>query len=118
MPRPKKDRHICQLPANTVFAPAENSKGEIILTLDEYEVLRLIDQVGMTQERCAVQMQVARTTITGIYNSARHKVATALVDGLTLVISGGEVNLCDNSESCCLQKCGSEQCISCTPNRK
>lgn len=45
--------------------------------IDEYEVIRLIDWVGLTQEECAAQINVARTTVTGIYNSARHKLADA-----------------------------------------
>ena len=39
--------------------------------------IRLIDWVGLTQEQCAAQINVARTTVTGIYDSARHKLADA-----------------------------------------
>ena len=116
MPRPKKDRHICQMPENTGFAPLGESRGEITMTLDEYEVVRLIDMVGMRQERCAAQMQVARSTVTGIYESARKKIARALVEGLTLTIEGGDVNLCHNSEICTHQ-CGMDDCLECASQK-
>lgn len=41
------------------------------LSLDEYETLRLIDFLGQTQEECARQMEVARTTVQSMYDSAR-----------------------------------------------
>ena len=41
------------------------------MTVDEYEAIRLIDLLGFTQEECAKQMSVARTTVQGIYAEAR-----------------------------------------------
>lgn len=46
-------------------------------------------------------MQVARTTVQMIYNSARKKLAAALVDGLPLRIEGGSYQLCDGKEEAC-----------------
>ncbi len=59
------------------------------MTVDEYETLRLLDDEGLTQEACAARMNVARTTVTAIYDSARKKVAEALVHGKRLLITGG-----------------------------
>lgn len=46
-------------------------------------------------------MQVARTTVQMIYNSARKKLAEALVNGLPLRIEGGAYQLCDGNEKAC-----------------
>ena len=59
------------------------------MTVDEFEALRLLDDVGLTQEACANRMHIARTTVTAIYDSARKKVADALVYGKRLLITGG-----------------------------
>ena len=68
--------------------------------IDEYEVIRLIDWVGLTQEQCAAQINVARTTVTGIYDSARRKLADALIHGKRLVIEGGHIQACERSGTC------------------
>ena len=59
------------------------------MTVDEYEAVRLLDLQGLTQEACAGRMNIARTTVTAIYNSARKKMADALVNGKRLMIAGG-----------------------------
>ncbi len=68
------------------------------MTLDEFETLRLIDYMGVTQKKCAEEMEVARTTVTAIYDSARKKVADCLVNGKQLVISGGNYRLGENHD--------------------
>ncbi len=94
MPRPPRCRNICSLPEFWSFSAEEDCTGEIIkLTLDELETIRLLDKEQLTQEECALQMNVARTTVTAIYESARHKLASALLDGKRLVISGGSWQL-------------------------
>ena len=71
------------------------------MTVDEYEAIRLIDKQGFSQEECSNYMQVARTTVQSIYNSARKKLADALVDGLSIRIEGGDFQLCDGNEDHC-----------------
>ena len=90
MPRPVRCRRIAHLPLYRSFSPDDITPVEQVrMTVDEFEALRLLDEEGLTQEACAVRMNVARTTITAIYESARHKVADALVNGKRLLIAGG-----------------------------
>lgn len=90
MPRPKRCRKICSYPDYWSFAPEEIIVDETTpLTLDEFETLRLIDYQKMTQEECAAAMGVSRTTVTGIYERARFKLADAMVNGKRIRITGG-----------------------------
>ena len=44
MPRPPRCRRICGAPQVDTFIPGGSADGEpIVLTLDEYEVIRLVD---------------------------------------------------------------------------
>ena len=64
MSRPLKKRRIGGLPPCTHFVPQEATEApEVIISLEEYECIRLLDYLGMTQEECAKQMGVARTKI-------------------------------------------------------
>ena len=103
MPRPMKCRKVCRLPRTQEFSPANaDFAGQpVILTVDEFETLRLIDKEGLFQEACGAYMNIARTTVQQIYTSARKKLADALVDGLPLRIEGGNYRLCDGKEAHC-----------------
>ena len=104
MPRPRKCRRVCCMPKyNEFIAPQTHceSKEPIILSVDEYEAIRLIDKEGYSQEECSAYMNVARTTVQQIYTSARRKLATVLVDGCPLKIEGGNYQLCDGDDVCC-----------------
>ena len=90
MARPVRCRRSAQMPGYRSFSPDDVPAAEIIrMTVDEYEALRLLDDEGLTQEACAAQMNIARTTVTAIYDSARKKIADALVHGKRLLITGG-----------------------------
>ena len=90
MPRPVRCRRIGQLPVYRSFSPDDTAATEnVLMTVDEFEAFRLLDHEGLTQEACAARMNIARTTVTAIYESARKKVADALVNGKRLLISGG-----------------------------
>ena len=103
MPRPKKCRSVCRLPQTISFSPEGLSefKEAVILTVEEYETIRLIDKEGLSQEQCSERMQVARTTVQQIYADARKKLADVLVEGLPLRIQGGDYRLCSGGRRAC-----------------
>ena len=94
MPRPNKPKCVQKLPICQTYYPAgkENSCHEIVLSVEEYETLRLLDYQGMTQAQCARQMGIARATVQSLYTEARKKTARFLVEGAGLCIRGG--NFC------------------------
>ena len=79
MPRKPRCRWIDGYPDHWEFSPEEvNNEEPIVMSLDEFETIRLLDREGLTQEQCAERMGVARTTVTAIYESARRKTAAEL----------------------------------------
>ena len=111
MARPVRCRRICFEPKYDSFAPygAENME-QILLTVDEFEAVRLIDYEKRTHEQCAKQMGISRTTVTEMYEKARTKIADCIVNGKMLCISGGNYALCDGSAwRCCGKKCGRKE---------
>ena len=106
MPRPQRRRRICREPEYAAFYPEGVAAGEEVrLTCDEFETIRLVDLMGLTHEQCARRMDISRTTATEVYESARKKIAQALVGGQTLTITGGSYRLC-RGEGCCGESCG------------
>ena len=96
MVRPKRCRRVASLPGSSLFKPAgipACSLGEVVLAVDEYEALRLADYEALYQEQAAERMSVSRQTFGRIVETARKKVAQALVEGLVLRIEGGEVKM-------------------------
>ena len=115
MARPQKSRRICNIPGVIRYGPApfagpranpSSLQNAVILTVDEYEVLRLVDYEGLTHSACASQMNISRTTATEICESARKKVAEAIVCGKDLIIEGGSWELCKGGrDDCFLDSC-------------
>lgn len=107
MARPVKQRRICELPKYIEFVSCGRREAEEInMTIDEYETIRLIDYMGLSQDECSIQMNVARTTVQSIYDTARRKLSDYLVNGKRLKIDGGTYQLCPKAEGCCGKSCG------------
>lgn len=104
MPRPRKWRKVCCLPDSTRFGPLDPKSSQdrfVYMTVEEYESIRLIDLEELTQEACADQMNIARTTVQRIYTDARRKIAESLVLGKILRIEGGDYQLCEGYGNSC-----------------
>ena len=96
MSRPNKPKKVGRLPQCAVYYSGmqQECPYEIILSVEEYETIRLIDYMGMTQEECARQMEVGRATVQILYTEARKKLARFLVEASRLRIRGGNYDVC------------------------
>jgi predicted DNA-binding protein (UPF0251 family)/predicted Fe-Mo cluster-binding NifX family protein len=96
MPRTTKCRKIYGFPDYYSFIPEEADVSRIetiTLSLDEFETIRLLDHEGLNQKECAARMGVARTTVTSMYESARKKLISTIVEGKRLCIAGGNIKI-------------------------
>ena len=99
MPRPKCRRNICGIPDKNYFKPRgipTVDLEEVVLTLDEFEAIRLADYEQMYQEEAADKMNISRQTFGRIIDAAHKKIADVLINGKALKIEGGEVTLNEN----------------------
>jgi uncharacterized protein len=102
MPRPPCSRRIAGEPGAAVFKPVGIpviELEEVVMALDEFEALRLADLDGLYQDVIALRMGISRPTVGRILESARRKVADALVHGKALRIDGGPVH--QRGHQCC-----------------
>ena len=90
MPRPKIPRFVSAYPVVAAFVPhGMTVTGEVSMSVEELEAIRLSDFEGLDQETAAKMMEVSRHTYGRILASARSMVAEALVTGKALKIKGG-----------------------------
>lgn len=113
MPRPKKWRRVCFLPQVCAFGPGcdgENTGTDCIqMTVDEFDVIRLKDHEGLSQDDIALRMDVGRSTVQRVYDEARRKIAECLVTGKPLRIAGGDYRLCEGENG--PDRCGGRCCV-------
>ncbi len=112
MARPRKCRRVCNFPGIQGFIPvgADDIQESILMTVDEYETIRLIDKEGLSQEQCGERMGIARTTVQQIYSEARSKLSDMIVEGRPLRIEGGDYRICDGRD-------GQHDCSDCFRHR-
>ncbi|WP_044281297.1 DUF134 domain-containing protein [Caldithrix abyssi] len=104
---PYRKRMIWQPPQFRNFKPSgipRRALESIVLTVDEYEAIRLADHLGLEHQAAAERMHISRPTFTRLIEQARRKVATAIVEGKELIIDGGNVNFINTLTHC--QDCG------------
>ena len=89
-------RRVGFIPQITYFKPAGVPLArlqETHLSVEEVEAMRLKDVEGLEQEECARRMNVSRTTFSRVLNSARQKIADALLNGKAVRIGGGNFEM-------------------------
>jgi predicted DNA-binding protein (UPF0251 family) len=96
-------RKVSSIPAVTYFKPAGLRMAELTevqLLVEEAEAIRLKDLEGMEQEECAGKMNISRSTFSRLLDSARQKIADALLNGKAIRIEGGNFEMATRQFRC------------------
>jgi predicted DNA-binding protein (UPF0251 family) len=94
MPRPRFRRRVGFIPEFGHFAPiGPILPEEIVLTIGEFEAIRLKDFKDMDQEKAAKEMGISQPTFHRIIVGARKKLADALVNNKIIRIKGGDYEM-------------------------
>jgi len=96
MVRPRLCRRILAEPNVTYFKPQGipmRELEEVVLSVEEFEAVRLKDLEGLEQEECARKMKISQPTFHRLVLSARKKIAEAIVKGKAIQIQGGNYRL-------------------------
>ena len=87
------------------FISEGHKKSKVIeLGVEELEAVRLKDLGSLDQADCAAAMGLSRATFQRILQSARRKIAMALVEGRSIIIKGGNYMVKNRVFEC--QDCG------------
>ena len=100
MPRPPKCRFIEALPNIQYFKPHRvpmRLLEEIILPVEGFEALRLVEIEGLDQDQASARMKISRQTFGRILSAARKTLAKAVVQGMALRIEGGHYEVNENN---------------------
>ena len=92
MPRPRKFRRISNLPDITFYKPAGVplfDLKEVNLLVEEFEALKLKDYFNYSDQEAAEKLKVSQPTFNRIYNEAKKKLISAIVEGSAIRIEGG-----------------------------
>lgn len=103
MVKPRKKRNVLYPPRTLYFKPHGvplKNLYEVILTIDEYEAIRLADHKNLKQEDAAKKMNISRPTFTRLVDSARKKIAEAIINGKAIRIEGGSFIFLKNRIRC------------------
>ena len=101
MARKKHLRKIVVPPRFKSFKPTgKKARGSIDLLYEEYEAIKLADYDLLNHKEACELMDVSRATFARIYESARRKIAMALVEVKEVKAVYGNVTI-DNSWSSC-----------------
>ncbi|MHA2387783.1 MAG: DUF134 domain-containing protein [Candidatus Hodarchaeales archaeon] len=90
-PRPKSSRIIKCDPTHFYFKPRgipmKDLSGQVDITLEELETMRLTDLEGKKQVEVAEEMNISQSSVSRHLDEAHHKIAKALVLGFAIRIS-------------------------------
>ena len=89
MPRPCIRRRIRGRPSSSYFKPLGIRMTELeesVLTMPEFEAIRLVDLNEVSQENAGENMRISQSTLSRILKAGRKKIADAIVNGKAIKI--------------------------------
>ncbi len=108
MPRPRKLRCCRRYDADRVYKPQGIPLGDLattVLTLDQFEALRLCDAEGLEQEAAGERLGVSRGTVQRLLYTARKQLIEAILNNQAVVINLKESEACHvdmhSHQRCC-----------------
>ena len=93
MPRPQKRRRVRGNPCSSYFKPSGIrivNLEESILTIEEFEAIRLKDFLNLNQKECAEKMDISQPTFHRLIISARKKISDAIINGKAIKIESNQ----------------------------
>jgi predicted DNA-binding protein (UPF0251 family) len=89
--RPKKYRIVRQDPKISQFSPRgrPGRPDEVVISIDEFEAIRLADFLGFSQKEAAKSMHISQQTFSRILTRARKTLTQGLIKGAIIKIQGG-----------------------------
>jgi len=89
--RPKKYRIVRHDPKISQFSPRgrPGRPDQVDLGMDEFETVRLVDYMGLSQKEAAKSMHISQPTFSRMLKRAHKTLANGLVSGATIKIQGG-----------------------------
>ncbi|MFH1450646.1 MAG: DUF134 domain-containing protein [archaeon] len=89
--RPRRCRWVWKEPMHTDFrAPRGYWRENVVLTVDEFEAMRLKHLEKLDQRVAAGKMNISQPTFHRTLETAHEKVTKALKEGKTIQIKGGD----------------------------
>jgi len=96
MPRRRRARKVVEPPSFKGYKPygtIHGKNGKVELHYEEYEAIKLADYDLMNHHEACELMGVSRPTFARVYETARQKIAKALVEGKEIVAVYGDAHL-------------------------
>lgn len=96
MVRPYKLKVVEKDPKCSYFKPQGIALRELkilILSLDEYETLRLKDYENLSEIEASKKMEISQPTFNRLYVDAKKKLVKAIIEGLAIKIEGGNIKM-------------------------
>ncbi|MCP4761238.1 MAG: DUF134 domain-containing protein [archaeon] len=93
MPRPKRNRIVQRIPIVKYFKPQGIPMRDLmeeIITIDEFEALRLKHYENLNQTQCSKKMHISQSTFSRILESAHKKFTAAIIEGKAIRFDGGK----------------------------